>query len=353
MGRKIAGREPARGWVGGGAAGQKWISLERLSAHVSRDPSRPTAPAPRRPAAHGVTGDLGMLLVCLIWGLNLSSYMLALQSIPPLPFTAIRFTAASGLLWLVLRGIEGPAPLPPGSLKRLILLGLVGNTAYQLVFTVGLARTTASNSALILSTVPTVVALCAGALGLEKITGRMWLGICLGTVGVGLVIAARGVAFASDTMVGDLLSVVAVLCWAGYTIWLRRVPTEISPLRITAVTTIAGTPGLLIAGIPGLLSLDWKDVRPSAWWGLAYAAVFSLVLAYLLWNRSVKLVGSTRTAIYMCVTPLFAVTGAWLLLGERPRLLPGVGAALIVTGVLLTRARQPQIKPAYSSTISL
>jgi drug/metabolite transporter (DMT)-like permease len=279
-----------------------------------------------------------MLLVCLIWGFNFSITKLALHSLPPLPFTAIRFTAASGLLWLVLRVIEGPAQLAPGSLKRLILLGLLGNTAYQLVFTVGLSRTTASNSALILSTVPTVVALCAGALGLEKITPRMWLGIVLGTLGVGLVIAARGVAFAADTMGGDLLSIVAVLCWAGYTVWLRRVPAEVSPLRVTTITTIAGTPGLVLAGVPGLLALDWSAVRLSAWLGLAYAAVFSLVVAYLLWNRSVKLVGSTRTAIYMCVTPLVAVTGAWLLLGERPRPLQGVGAVLIVAGVLLTRA---------------
>jgi drug/metabolite transporter (DMT)-like permease len=62
------------------------------------------------------------------------------------------------------------------------------------------------------------------------------------------------------------------------------------------------------------------------------------VVAYLLWNRSVKAVGGTRTAIYMCITPLFAVAGAWLLLGERPHPLQGVGAVLIVIGVLLTRA---------------
>jgi drug/metabolite transporter (DMT)-like permease len=293
------------------------------------------SPPPRRPAR--AAGDLGMLLVCLIWGLNFSITKLALHSIPPLPFTAIRFVAASILLWIVLRRIEGPAPAPSGSLQQLILLGLVGNTAYQLVFTVGLAKTTATNSALILSTVPTVVALFAGALGLERITRRMWLGIVLGTLGVGLVIAARGVAFGGDTMAGDLLSVVAVLCWASYTVWLRRVPTSVTPLRVTAITTMAGTPGLLLAGIPGLLKLDWTGVNPSAWLGLGYAAVFSLVVAYLLWNRSVKLVGSTRTAIYMCVTPLVAVTGAWLLLGERPRPLQGFGAVLIVTGVLLTR----------------
>jgi drug/metabolite transporter (DMT)-like permease len=40
----------------------------------------------------------------------------------------------------------------------------------------------------------------------------------------------------------------------------------------------------------------------------------------------------------MCVTPLVAATGAWLLLGERPHALQGLGAVLIVTGVLLTRA---------------
>ena len=46
--------------------------------------------------------------------------------------------------------------------------------------------------------------------------------------------------------------------------------------------------------------------------------MLSLVVAYLLWNRSVKAVGGTRTAIYMCITPLFAVGGAWLLLGSGP-----------------------------------
>jgi drug/metabolite transporter (DMT)-like permease len=302
-------------------------------------PDIPASPLPRFPAR--ATGDLGMLLVCLIWGLNFSITKLALHDIPPLPFTAIRFAAASVLLWMVLRLIEGPAPLASEGLTKLILLGLVGNTAYQLVFTVGLAHTTATNSALILSTVPTVVALCAGVLGLERITGRMWLGIVLGTLGVALVIAARGVAFDADTMTGDLLSVVAVLCWASYTVWLRRVPVGISPLRTTTITTMAGTPGLVLAGLPGLFRLDWGNVKLSAWLGLAYAAVLSLVVAYLLWNRSVKMVGSTRTAIYMCVTPLVAVTGAWLLLGERPQWLQGVGAVLIVAGVLLTRTKGP------------
>jgi drug/metabolite transporter (DMT)-like permease len=284
-----------------------------------------------------------MLLVCLIWGLNFSITKFALAEIPALPFTAIRFAAASLLLWLVLRLAEGPAVVPAAGMRRMVVLGLVGNTLYQLAFTLGLSLTSATNSSLILSTVPTVVALFAGALGLERITRRMWLGIVLGTCGVVLVIAARGVGFDRRTLPGDLLTVLAVLCWAGYTVGLRRVPPGISPLRVTTITAIAGTPGLVLAGVPGMFRLNWSAVRVESWLSLGYAAVFSLVIAYLLWNRSVKAVGGTRTAIYMCITPLFAVAGAWLLLGERPHALQGVGAVLIIAGVLLTRARDKDL----------
>jgi drug/metabolite transporter (DMT)-like permease len=280
---------------------------------------------------------LGLPLVCLIWGMNFSVTKSAFDQLPPLPFTAIRFTVSSVLLWLIIRVAEGPAKLPPGALRQLILLGVLGNSCYQLAFMLGLARTTATNSALILSTVPTVVAVFAGALGLERITPRMRLGIGLGTLGVVLVIATRGVGFDRDTFIGDLLTVVAVFCWAGYTVGLRRVPQGVSPLRVTAVTTMAGTPVLVLVGLTGVLHLDWRAVRLDAWLAVAYSSVLSLVVAYLLWNRSVKAIGGTRTAIYMCLTPLVAVFGAWLLLGEQPHPLQGVGAVLIVAGVLLTR----------------
>jgi drug/metabolite transporter (DMT)-like permease len=278
-----------------------------------------------------------MLLVCLIWGINFSVTKLAIGQMPALPFTAIRFTLASLLLWLIVRKLEGPATLAPDVTRRLVVLGIVGNTLYQLAFVLGLAYTSATNSSLIVATVPTVVAVLAGLLGLERITPRMWAGIGLGTVGVVLVIAASGVEFSAATLRGDLLTVVGVFCWAGYTLGLRKLPPALSPLRVTAVTAVAGTPGLVLAGLPGLASMEWRSVPGTAWAALGYATVFSLVVAYILWNRSVQVVGVTRTSIYMCLTPLIAVAAAWLMLGEQAHPLQGVGAILIVAGVLLTR----------------
>ncbi len=162
-------------------------------------------------------------------------------------------------------------------------------------------------------------------------------GIGLGTLGVVLVIATRGVDFDIGTLTGDLLTVLAVVFWAGYTVALRRVPPGVSPLHVTTITTFAGTPALVLAGLPGVFEVNWSRVSVDAWLALGYASVLSLVVAYLLWNRSVKAIGGTRTAIYMCLTPLVAVLGAWLLLDERPHPLQGVGALFIITGVLLTR----------------
>jgi drug/metabolite transporter (DMT)-like permease len=278
-----------------------------------------------------------MLAVALIWGLNFSVTKGAFPRFPPLAFTGVRFALASLLLIPLVRHLEGRQPLPRDVLVRLIVLGVVGNTIYQLAFISGLARTTASNSALILASMPSIVALLAAALRLEPVRPRVLAGVLLATIGVVLVVAARGEGFGGGALAGDLLSLAAVLCWAGYTLGLRRMPDGVSPLRVTAITTVAGAPGLILAGLPQMLAMDWSAVGTAGWAALGYATVFSLVVAYLLWNRSVKEVGASRTVVYMCLTPLIAVAGAALLLGERPRPLQAVGAVLVIGGVLLTR----------------
>jgi drug/metabolite transporter (DMT)-like permease len=277
-----------------------------------------------------------MLLVALIWGINFSVTKGAFTSFPPLAFTGVRFGLASLLLVPLVRRLEGVEPLPPGALARLIGLGVLGNTLYQLAWISGLERTTASNSALILASMPTIVALLAVALGLEPFRPKVIGGVLIATMGVVLVVAARGTGFGPDTMAGDLLSLAAVVCWAGYTLGLRALPREISPLRVTMVTTLAGAPVLLLAGLPAIVAMDWRAVGWAGWSALAYSTVLSLLVAYVIWNRSVKAVGPSRTVIYMCLTPLVAVIAAAVLLGERPRPLQAIGAVLILAGVVLT-----------------
>jgi drug/metabolite transporter (DMT)-like permease len=278
-----------------------------------------------------------MLLVVLIWGVNFTVTKGAFARFPPLAFTGVRFALASLLLVPLVRRLEGSEPLPRPVLGRLVMLGVVGNTLYQLGFISGLDRTTASNSALILAAMPSIVALLAVALGFEPLRPKVLGGVLVATVGVVLVVAARGAGFGGSTMAGDLLTLGAVICWAGYTLGLRVLPPGISPLRVTMVTTVAGAPGLVLAGLPEMLGMDWSAVGWQGWAALGYATFLSLLVAYVIWNRSVQVVGPSRTVIYMCLTPLIAVVTAAVFLGERPMPLQAVGAALIIGGVLVTR----------------
>ena len=255
-----------------------------------------------------------MFLVALIWGVNFSVTKGAFDTFPPLAFTGVRFALASLFLVPLVLRLEGAEPVPRGALVRLVGLGVVGNTLYQLAWISGLERTTASNSALILASMPTIVAVMAVVLGLEPFRPRVIGGVLVASLGVVLVVAARGTGFDEATMTGDLLSLAAVVCWAGYTLGLRSLPRDISPLRVTMVTTVAGAPALLLAGLPSIARMDWSAVGWEGWAALAYSTVLSLLVAYVIWNRSVKVVGPSRTVIYMCLTPLVAVIAAAVLL---------------------------------------
>jgi drug/metabolite transporter (DMT)-like permease len=287
--------------------------------------------------------DVTMLLVVLIWGANFSVVKGTLAQIPPLAFTALRFTIAALALSLVLRLHEGriEAPQPQGSWPRLIALGVLGNTLYQIVFVIGLSMTTAANSSLIIATTPMLVALFGALLGIERLTRNIGAGVALGFTGVTLVLIGRGATLSLATLGGDLLSLLAAFCWAGYTLGVRSLGRGLSPLGITTLTMITGTPGLFLIGLPAIFQTNWANVTLTGWGGLAYSALFGIVLAYVLWNNSVRKVGSSRTAIYGCVIPIIATLVAWPALGERPVPMQAVGAALVIGGVLLTRRGAP------------
>ena len=305
------------------------------------------------PNARGFTKyDVEMLLVSLIWGGNFSVSKFAMVQIGPLPFSAVRFALASVLLVLIARRGTAPTPLPRRTLWGLIGLGVLGNTVYQTAFMTGLSLTTATNSAMIVAILPVVVALLGSLLGIDRATPGTWLGVVLGTAGVALVVTARGVHFHADSLRGDLLVLFAILCWSGYTVGVRHVGVGVDALQITAITTLAGTPGLLLLGGSGLLHQHWGTVSLKTWGALAYAALLALVLSYVFYNRAVQGIGTARTAIYNCLTPLVAMVIAWLTLGEVPTGVQFVGVVLVIAGVLVSvlagagsRREEPAVVP--------
>jgi drug/metabolite transporter (DMT)-like permease len=286
---------------------------------------------------HGFTvHDAEMVLVATLWGGNFSVSKFALLTLPPLTFTGIRFLLASLVLYLVAKRAGAMRQLSRKTFWSLAGLGVVGNTLYQAAFINGLSMTSATNSAMIVAILPVMVAVLGAWFGIERASPLMWLGVVLGTAGVLLVVTAHGVTMHSDAILGDALVLFATVCWSFYTVGVLRAGRGVNPLQITTITAMAGTPGLVLLGALGVSKVEWSAVSTKTWAALLYAALLSLVFSYILYNRAVQAIGSGRTAIYNCFTPLVAMLVAWLTLGEVPLPLQFLGVALVIGGVLVS-----------------
>jgi len=282
--------------------------------------------------------DLLMVAVILIWGINFSVVKLALRDFSPLAFNGVRFGLATAVMVviLVLRGES--FRLARRDLLPIVFLGLSGHTLYQLVFIFGLAATIPANSALLMATSPIFVAIYGRVLGIERTNRLIWAGIVLSFAGILMVIGGGGeVSLGGGTLRGDLLILAAAMLWAAYTTASKPLLTRYSPIKVTALSMVAGTIPFVVISVPALLRQDWGASTISGWGALLYSAVFAVVVGYVIWYTSVQRVGNARTAVYSNLLPVVAGVIGWLLLGDRLTPLQLVGAAVVLAGIMLTR----------------
>jgi drug/metabolite transporter (DMT)-like permease len=282
--------------------------------------------------------EAGLLVLVLLWALNFSVIKIGLATIPPYGFNALRFPLAALLLGAVLLA-TGRLALPARSDgPRIVLLGVVGNLAYQLLFISGMALSRAGNASVLLTTSPIFTALLSAWLGHERIRPMAWLGIVAATSGIALVVGSGedGFRFGAETLLGDLLLVGAAAVWSIYTVGARTPIRKYGSVRVTAWTLWVGAAFLVLVGIPDLVTLD-AAISPAAWSAVLYAGFLGLGLSYLLWYRGVKVLGNTRTSAFGNLVPIFAILIAWPVLGEVPNVWQLAGAGIIIGGIHLVR----------------
>lgn len=292
-----------------------------------------TGPVPGR----GWT-EAALAVMVLVWGVNFSVVKHALAELDPLAFNALRFVLASLLVGAVLRA-RGQLRLPAREdVPRVLLLGVLGNVVYQMGFILGLDRTQAGTAAVMLALTPVFTALLSMLRGHERPGARTWGGAALSVVGVALVSGASFRAAGGEALLGNAILLGASAAWALYTVGASPVVRRYGSVATTAWTMWTGTVVLVLVGIPGMLRQEWGAVSGAAWGGLVFSGAFSIALAYLIWYRGVERIGNTRTAIFSNLTPVVALLAGALLLGESLGVVPVVGVALTLAGVMVVRS---------------
>jgi drug/metabolite transporter (DMT)-like permease len=291
------------------------------------------APAP---ASLTVT-DLLLLLMALLWGVNFIVVKFGTSVMAPLAFNTSRIALAVAVLWAVV--LTRRLPLPGRrDVFGLLALGVLGNGVYQIFFVEGIARTRASDAALLLAASPAIIEAIGWARGLDRIGWRGMLGIALSLAGIGLVVSGGSHGAAGDsTALGFVLTLGACVCWSLYSVLLKPYTERVDGVTLSAVTMTGGVVPMLLAAAPALAATRWSQVGVTGWGAVGYSGLLALVVAYLFWYRGVRVLGPTRASMYANLQPLFAMAVAWAVLGEAPRLAQVAGAVCIMSGLLMTR----------------
>src|SRR5581483_3072477 len=161
------------------------------------------APPPRKAAP--TLAYAAFATICVLWGTTFVAIRVAIETIPTMLVTGIRFTAAGVLLLAIarMRGVTFPRPWRRQIISG-ILMAACGNTLVvyaEHALTSGLA-------ALLAATIPIWMAVMESMLGTARLTPRKVAGLALGFGGVGLLVAPAIGHF--DASIGFFLAVGAM-----------------------------------------------------------------------------------------------------------------------------------------------
>ncbi len=289
-----------------------------------------------------------LVLTAAFWGGTFIAGRVVAADVGPFPAALLRFTAASVLLMILTRRLEGR--FPPLDFRRLgaiMLLGLTGVLAYNAFFFSGLKYVEAGRAAVIVAMNPVSIAVFSALLLRERMSAAKAAGIAISVAGAIVVVSKGHMAGVSGLGLGrgELYVFGCVLSWTAYAMIGREMMRRLSPLATVAYSSVAGTLMLLTPALAEGIVAELPGYGALSWICLAYLGVFGTVVGFTWFYEGVNTIGTVRASQFINFVPIFAVLLSFAILGEPLTLSLLVGAALVITGVSLTNSRRTRRPP--------
>ena len=282
-----------------------------------------------------VGAEMVMLGANVVYGTSYVVARVTLDSVPPAMLAFLRLAIASLALALLSRG-QPAQPLSRADRRAIAWMGILGFAGAYVASNWGIAHSTATNAALLITVEPVAMILLSPWYLGERLSRRGAVGATLTIVGAA-VLVVNGIPGVTEKLVphwsGDLVLVLAGVAYASYSLLGRRVLERHAPLIVTTRSLTWGAVALLpVAGF------EWASGARPVWTatavtGTLYLAIVITALGYVVWNWALARVPAPRAAIFLNVQPIVgALLGAGLL-GEPITLFTVLGGVLVVTGL--------------------
>ena len=285
------------------------------------------------PRPQNLAGELALLLLlATLWGASYSFIRIGVATIPPITLIAAR-TAIAGLLLLTVmrwRGLRLPGDAT--NWRRFLFQACLNSVIPWTLLAFGERTLEAGLATILNSTSPIfTVLLSLGISRREALTSRKLLGVLAGMAGICMIVGTQALVGFGQQLTAQILTVLAAVCYAGAAIFGRGFK-DLDPIAPAAGSLICGAAILIPASL--LIERPWA-LAPSAASVLALMAlaVFSTALAFVIYFRLIKTLGSVGTTAQAYLRVPVGVALAVVFLGERPGSMAWIGLACVVVGV--------------------
>ncbi len=281
----------------------------------------------------------------LVWGISFLNTRVLLDSgLTPTEIFVARFTIA----YVSLLVVSGFKVRFTGWRDELLFVvcGVAGGSAYFIAENTALELTLISDVAVLVSTAPLTTALM-GAIFYrdERISWLSCLGMIIAFVGSVMLALKDGLVW-GDSIMGDLLALLAAFVWAFYSMALKKLNRTYSTLFITRKLFFYG----ILSALPLLAmeesQINWQAVsRPEVWGNLLYLGLICSMAVYFICGITVKRIGAVRASNYFYLSPIISMIAAAIWFGERTNAVAYIGCVLILAGVIMAEKFKRNPKP--------
>jgi drug/metabolite transporter (DMT)-like permease len=209
----------------------------------------------------------------------------------------------------------------------------------------GLSITTVSHAALMVGTMPVILAVGAALFAHERMDGVGWAALAGSTFGAALIALSGGEGKGGATLKGDLMVVLAMLIALFWILINKEMVGRHSHVMVTTYGLLLGTLMLMVwvpvrYGMPPAGGVSLK-----AWLALAGSGVLCTATTTLLWNWGMTQVPASQAGVLLNMEPLIGSLLGVLVLGERLGPSAWVGGGLILgSAVTLTTQSKTRVR---------
>jgi len=281
--------------------------------------------------------ELLLLLAAIIWGFAFVAQKAGMDSIGPMAYNGIRFLLGSATLLPVIwyYNKKNKISTPLKNKTNIWFAGLVSGLVLFIAATIqqiGIVYTTAGNAGFI-TTMYVILVPVFGLFLKQKVNLQTWIAAVIALIGLYFL----SVSEEFTIVIGDALVLGSALFWAAQVLLASYYAPKVNIIKLAAIQfAITGALSLLISFLTETYSL--QNIYDAAI-PILYGGILSVGLAFTLQLIGQKNVIPSHAAIILSTESLFAAIGGWLILSEQLTTIQIMGAALMLTGVILSQIK--------------